>query len=202
MKEIFAAWLAWLSALGVDQSDLVRPPATEAEIAELERVVGKPLPEDLKALYRISNGQQKSFGHPKPKGRHVVPLFGQYDFLSTQDAIRAYNSWNVIYTQDADDFDENYNGPITVRGKDPVYREYWRPGWLPISVDGGGNSYAVDLSPAPGGTVGQIILLGPDEDQRRVLAPSLLAWLKQRMQKPVRLETFEDNYAVFAMEGA
>lgn len=200
MKEIFAAWLAWLTAQGVDQRDLLNPPASEAQIAALEQAVGKPLPEDLKALYRITNGQQASLGRESIKGRIAVPLFGQYDFLSTDGAIAAYDSWQLIYTQDGADFDENFNGVITVRGTDPVYREYWSPGWLPFSIDGGGNSYAVDLSPAPGGTVGQIIIMGPDEDHRRVLAPSLSAWLQQRRLKPIALEEHEPGFASFEME--
>ncbi len=44
---------------------------------------------------------------------------------------------------------------------------------MPFSLDGGGNSYAIDLSPAPGGEYGQVILIGSDEDERRVLASSL-----------------------------
>ncbi|MDF2978210.1 MAG: / family protein [Actinomycetospora sp.] len=35
----------------------------------------------------------------------------------------------------------------------------------------------VDRDPAPGGTVGQVIVAGPDEDERRVLAPGVGAHL-------------------------
>ncbi len=76
------------------------------------------------------------------------------------------------------DADDDPNFCITPRAGDPpVAREYWRRGWFPFAIDGGGNAYAVDLSPVPGGTYGQIILTGSDEDERRVLAPSLTAFL-------------------------
>lgn len=40
--------------------------------------------------------------------------------------------------------------------------------WWPLAEDGGGNHLMVDTAPPPGGTPGQIIASGPDEDQRRV----------------------------------
>ena len=43
--------------------------------------------------------------------------------------------------------------------------------------DGGGNHLMVDLDPPPGGTVGQVLVAGPDEDERRVLAPGVGAYL-------------------------
>ena len=36
----------------------------------------------------------------------------------------------------------------------------------------------VDLEPPPGGTLGQVLVAGPDEDERRVLAPTLAAYLQ------------------------
>ena len=62
----------------------------------------------------------------------------------------------------------------TVRGEDPVHRSYTRAGCWPLAEDGGGNHLVVDLDPAPGGTVGQVIVAGPDED---VLAPGVGAYL-------------------------
>jgi len=52
-----------------------------------------------------------------------------------------------------------------------------RAPWWPLAEDGGGNHLMVDLDPPPGGTVGQVLVAGPDEDERRVLAPGVGAYL-------------------------
>jgi cell wall assembly regulator SMI1 len=103
-------------------------------------------------------------------------LFGGYEFVPLAKALRDYRVWEgVLEDWSAGD---DPNAFITLRAGDPpVAREYWRRGWFPFAIDGGGNAYAVDLSPVEGGTWGQIIVIGGDEDERRVLAPGLTAFL-------------------------
>ncbi len=43
----------------------------------------------------------------------------------------------------------------------------------------GGNHDCLDLNPADGGTVGQIITMWHDDDARKLVAPSFRDWLKQ-----------------------
>jgi cell wall assembly regulator SMI1 len=153
----------------------------------------------VRQLYRFANGQRDSRGLVLPKGSVMVPFFGQYRFVSTQEAARDYRGWQDIRDESGAQFAEDFNGVITVRDGDPVLREYWHPGWLPIAVDGGGNHYGIDLSPAPGGRVGQVILFGPDEDERRVLAPDVISFLTARMTRPANFYR-SDDYASVEME--
>jgi hypothetical protein len=67
---------------------------------------------------------------------------------------------------------------VTVRPGHPVRRESRVPGWWPPAGDGGGNQLVVDTDPPDGGTVGQIVVAGPDEDERRVLAPGIAEYLR------------------------
>jgi len=60
----------------------------------------------------------------------------------------------------------------------PVKPIYTSADWIPFATDGGGNSLAVDLAPEPGGSAGQVIVIGSDEDARRVIAPSVVALLR------------------------
>lgn len=53
-----------------------------------------------------------------------------------------------------------------------VQRAYAHPAWIPLVRDWGGNNLAVDLSPAPRGTWGQIVLFGRDYDTKYVVAKS------------------------------
>lgn len=176
-QSAFEAWLDFLHGLGFAARAHLNPPATEAEIAAVEAEIGFQLPEDLRALYLRADGQKHfdRIADPAP-GTIVTPLFGGCEFVPLARAMEDYRSWEeMIDDWNADD-DPNFS--ITLRpGDPPVAREYWRRGWFAFALDGGGNACSVDLSPVPGGTRGQIILTGPDEDERKVLAPSLTAFL-------------------------
>jgi cell wall assembly regulator SMI1 len=201
MTEIFAAWMLWLSQAGVDVDRHMMPPATETELAVLEELVGTELPGDLRALYLVSNGQADWTKVQPAAGKYSVAFFGSYEFLSISAAMDEYKIWQQIRDEAGVSFHADFNeGIITSRHGDPVAPEYWQPGWLPFARDGGGNYYAVDLSPMPGGTYGQIIIAGPDEDERRVLAGSLSEFFSARMQVPIQSDIDEGRILLFEME--
>jgi len=177
-QDAFDAWLAALAALGFQAPAHLNPPASQAQIGKFEASVGFALPEDLRALYRIGNGQVDPWGiKDAAPGTKVAPLFGSYIFLSLDQAQGEYECWQDIRDEAGEDFADDYNDTVLRPGDPPVYAEYWRPGWVPFSTDGSGNHYAVDLSPPPGGTVGQVIVFGADESIRKVLAPDLATFL-------------------------
>ena len=132
-------------------------------------------------------------------------LFGEgWTFSSLEELAAQYRSWADIrahYTprQLADDFDS----AVAVRGDDPVKPVYTCAAWIPFATDGGGNSLAVDLAPEPGGSTGQVIVIGSDEDIRRVVAPSVLALLRlcaSRLRDPAMIPEPEDGVALYTLE--
>jgi len=183
--EAFAAWLAFLASLGIDMQ--LNPPASPDQIAAAERRIGYAFPEDLRRLYLTADGQRSALDVVPGRGFNAAAsLFGRYEFVPLEEAVRDYEAWKGIHDDAGPDFAATYDW-TTARAGHPVHPDYWRPGWFPFANDGGGNAYAVDLSPAPGGTYGQVILIGRDEDERRVLAPSLGEFLRQaaRRRPPV-----------------
>ena len=97
--------------------------------------------------------------------------------------------------------------PVTIEDPAPgsiVLPFFGRYDWCGIDVarDGGGNAYAVDLSPAPGGTYGQVILHEPDEDERRVLAPGIAAFMADAAARrpPLDHSEGESPWICFEME--
>jgi cell wall assembly regulator SMI1 len=56
--------------------------------------------------------------------------------------------------------------------------DWWNARWIPLTYDGSGNHDCLDLDPAPGGNVGQIIGMWHDDAHRALLAPSFTEWLK------------------------
>lgn len=184
MNETFQQWQNFLRGNGIATAELLRPPAADADIGAAGQAMGFALPRDLAALYRTADGQTDPFkaGAP-PAGQRFAPLFGGYAFNSLERMVKEWRMWQSVRADFSDSAWEDMHEPITLRpGDPPVHREYWRPGWLPFATDGGGNSYAVDMDPPPGGMPGQIIVIGSDEDERRVLATDLPSLLRLTME--------------------
>ncbi|MEQ3552537.1 SMI1/KNR4 family protein [Pseudonocardia nematodicida] len=181
-EDVSAAWSAWLAVLdaaGYPGTTMVRPPAAPAEVAAAEAVFGRPFPDELRAFYALSDGQRPDFPRgPGPHPSATTSLFpATYALLPLQQAIAEYRNWiEVVGPGDSKpDFDDH----ITVRDDDPVRARYWDPGWWPLATDGGGNSIAVDTVPEAGGAAGQLIVAGPDEDERRRVGTGVADYLRR-----------------------
>lgn len=204
---ILARWLAHLGPLGFDAATHLNPPATAAAIEAAEAAIGYSFTDELRALYRLADGQRPiALREAMPvAGPIAVPLFGGYDFQPLDRAVANYRDWVQILNN----WDQSESGGtstddphafITRRDDDPVARAYWQPGWFPFAMDGGGNSYAADFTPATGGDYGQIILIGPDEDERRVLASGLGVLLERAAVRPLVGVEKEGNMRWFDLE--
>jgi cell wall assembly regulator SMI1 len=177
-------WLKRFDEKNIRMRDQLNSGATETDLLAFEKHIGNKLPEDVRSLYKIANGQKSPFYPIQDKGNFNFPfpikdneyvgnLFGSYEFLSLDQAKKEWENWKTIEDQSSKqeiaDFDDN----IQIRDTDPVKKKYAHSKWIPIAMDGGGNSYALDLDPEPSGKIGQIIVIGPDEDLRRVIAPGI-----------------------------
>lgn len=173
----WTAWIDTLSEAGYPARAMIRRPADAATVERAETESGIRFPDELRALYAIADGQHPSF--PRGDGPHppTTPLFPGYDLLTVADALLQWNGWADIHGQHGPDMSD-FDDAIAVRGDDPVRGVYWDLGWWPLAMDGGGNFLAVDTAPAPGGTVGQIVVAGPDEDERRRLATGIGDYLR------------------------
>jgi cell wall assembly regulator SMI1 len=57
-----------------------------------------------------------------------------------------------------------------------VRDDWWNPRWIPFTHDGGGNHLCLDLDPAEGGAVGQVISMWHDSGERAVQGHSFGEW--------------------------
>jgi cell wall assembly regulator SMI1 len=170
VEDLWWRWVDRLESRGWGARAALRLPAEEdVLVAAGEPVDG--VPAELAAVYRLADGQ----AGVRDVAGTTTNLFPGYEFLSLAGARRAWQGWADIRASYAP---EDFDDMITVRGGDPVHASYTRTLWWPFAEDGGGNHLLVDLDPAPGGTVGQVIVAGPDEDERRVLASGFAAYLR------------------------
>ncbi len=134
--------------------ETLNPPATDAEIEQAEKDMGLKLPDKVRALYKVHNGQDEG------------GLFAGLTFLSLKEAVTEWQDWEALA-------DENYtsldNNIISVS---PHYIQevYASKFYFPIATDRSGNNLVIDLAPASKGTIGQVINAGAEEDARYVIA--------------------------------
>jgi cell wall assembly regulator SMI1 len=161
MESIWKRIEAWLADNGPEVLSSLQAGATDDEISETEAFLEVTFPRDVRDSYRIHNGQLSE----------GPGLLESRAFLSL-DAIQYHWSvWKELLG----------NGALT-RTKSqpdgPIRDDWWNPRWIPLTYDGSGNHHCLDLSPAPGGKEGQIILMWHDDPTRSIVARSFKAWLE------------------------
>ena len=133
--------------------------AKETAIAAAEKALGQVLPEEVKAFYRRHDASEDDCG---PLGREL---------LSLERMVAEWKIWKDLLDKGTfEDNDHSSPGP-------GVQQRWWIPEWIPITYDGAGNHHVLDLAPAKGGAVGQIVDFYHDEETRKVVGKSFLQWL-------------------------
>ena len=135
---------------------------SDEDIAHVEATTKLKLPEDLLASYRLHDGSNK---HLICEQGFLLPLWGNQNFT-------VLGLWQVMSAVGLarDDKRSQPTGPIRT--------DWWNMAWLPLTENGPrGDHVCLDLAPAPGGTVGQIILWKDKVGATSVLADSFGDWL-------------------------
>jgi cell wall assembly regulator SMI1/ankyrin repeat protein len=141
--------------------------ATDAQLQEVETATGLKLPADFVAAYTIHNGNQDG---PDDLSPPPEPSKAGYFLLATEDIVAEWRSWKQLL--DGGEFAGRQSGPD--RG---IRDAWWHFGWLPFALNGGGDSYCLDLAPTPDGKVGQVITMSHETAERKLLTPSFAQWL-------------------------
>lgn len=148
----------WLEANAPDVAAGLSPGATDEQIAATERALAVTFPDNVRASYRIHDGQQAD---PSVGGGFTEG--GEFLLLS-----RIVDEWEVWKNLlDDGTFDGFESGP-----DEGVRPDWWNARWIPITHDGSGNHLCLDLDPAPGGKSGQIITMWHDSPEWEVMAGS------------------------------
>ncbi|GAB2785350.1 cell wall assembly regulator SMI1 [Hymenobacter luteus] len=153
----------WLSAHAPRiLTESLNPGATESELSGLEAAVGKPLPEDYKALYRWRNGLDED-------ADNFGSLFYSLSFIPLAGVATAFQS----RAQDPELCPPVY-AQASVKA-DNVLNPYW----LQLGFDGSHTWLCVDLDPTPAGRYGQIIFVDEENESVFQVAESVEALLAQ-----------------------
>jgi cell wall assembly regulator SMI1 len=167
MEEIWARIEAWLRNHAPSTLETLQSGASDAQIGELENYLNVEFPEDVKALYRLCNGQLA----------YSSGVIDEQEFLSLERIKDEWGCWKELFD---DGTFEDEAGQDQGSQPDPgICNVWWHPRWIPLTHDGGGNHDCLDLNPATGGTYGQMITMWHDDAERKLLASGIRAWLQQ-----------------------
>lgn len=140
----------------------LNPPATIDEIRNAENVMNTILPDDLRELYQIHNGEKET----------GPGLFFGLRFLPLNELLQEWKTWEDLEEEFALEGD-SYSIPTGF-----IKERYINRYWIPISKDYGGNNIGIDLDPDDNGRKGQIINFGRDEEMKYVIAYQLTDFLQ------------------------
>ncbi len=144
---------------------LFAPPASGSALAALERHLGLRLHDQVAGLLRMCDGVRPG-DYPLPM-RATSPTKWR-----TISSVEVTAQWDLLGS-----IADSTSLELKVRTVGPVRPTWWNKSWIPIADCGMGDAVCVDMDPAQGGTVGQLILYEHDFEERKVLYPSLLNWL-------------------------
>ncbi len=159
LEDIFVCMKLWLKEHDGAIVHSFAKNAPVAELEELEAQVGKKLPADYKCLYHTFNRLDDDVQEKEV----TTKLFGGFFFMPLRGV-------DGVLTEHESFEDIDYSGG---GAEGPVKRMLYNELWVPFAKDFGGNFIGVDLDPASGGEIGQVIRFGRDETPT-VLAPNLV----------------------------
>jgi len=192
MENIIESWSRiskWLEANASDVAKRLPGPAEEHDIEAVEEKIGLAFPEDLKASYLVQNGVE----YGEDELNIVVGPYDEYNdmafcLLPIEQIADEWQVWKDL--NDVGEFEGETGEP-----DNEIVDDWWSNGWIPIAGDGGGDFICIDMNPANGGTVGQVIYAPHDAPERSLLASSWSEYLQNLADEMERgnLEYDEDN---------
>src|SRR5579862_9494958 len=151
MTSVETSWQrieAWLQAHAPTLAEQLPPGVSDEELAQAEAEMGGlTLPADFKASYRRHNGWGAS-----------RMFLGRLTLYSLAGVVGTWQMMHDLLM--GGDFDRGLDWkhlPLHFELADPICPVWWHLGWIPFAGNGSGEEWSIDLAPAPGGQVGQVI---------------------------------------------
>lgn len=177
VEEAWSRIIDWYRSNQPDAVANLRAGATTDAISAAESTMGVRFPEDLKALYGLADGSETDYPGQFDDGHWFMPLAQATQHYETmiefvdEQPVDAFDFWRS-------QIEDNI---ISVRGS--VKPNVFARQWIPLTTSEGSVHRYIDLDPAPGGKVGQVIEVYPEACSHQVLADSLGDYLAQFADK-------------------
>jgi cell wall assembly regulator SMI1 len=158
VTESFAKFQAWMLENAPDVN--FHPPANPAAIENFSAKSSLNLPEDLRQILLISDGETRKSAGAIGNWRlmPIAEIQAAWGWITRVTAIGAFSELKTQtspYLNDA----------------------WWHPGWVPFVSNDAGDYFCIDTQPPDHDRYGQILLFFQDRPERPLVAASLGAWL-------------------------
>jgi cell wall assembly regulator SMI1/predicted DNA-binding WGR domain protein len=178
---VAASWKridSWLAKNAPSLMAKIGNGATPEAIAKAEATLGLELPNDVRASYAIHDGDGD------------ISLFPSGEYLSLDGMLVQYKIWKELVEDGT-----LVSGAADPKG--PIRNDDYNLKWIPLTHNGGGDHTLIDLAPAEGGKVGQLIDFSHEGGPEEVAAPNLaeyLSTLADGLESGVASLNQEDGY--------
>jgi cell wall assembly regulator SMI1 len=148
----------------------LNPPASEIDVARLEKRCDVSLPDDFKVSLLRHNGQ-------KQRGILDTGFVNSALLLNVDSMITIWTTWRKLAADPA-----YVVHPDNDTSKEIATNHVWHPKWIPFTETVDGNSHIIDLAPRKSGTVGQVFMHAHGECGN-VMTRSFTQWLERVASK-------------------
>ncbi|KAL0947444.1 hypothetical protein HGRIS_013551 [Hohenbuehelia grisea] len=155
---------AWLSHAYPELGDTLNYGILPQDLANIEMQFGFALPAVIRESYLAVDGQE-----PESSAGCSEGLFFGLALLPLEDVLEEWRFWREVDEDPATGGNPRLREVMQSLPATWVRKEYSQRGWIPLITDKAGNYAGVDLNPAEGGSVGQVIVFGRDFDTKVVL---------------------------------
>lgn len=162
----------WLKTNRPDVFRTLNPGASLVDIERLEAARGYKLPEGVKAFWQRHDGATSRAGKGTIPGDDAFLLETGFQLFSLAEIADKWASQIEIYSRLGSEDDAPGWTPSGVRN------EWWAKGWMPFAYNGAGDYLLVDLDPAPGGRVGQVLHFWHDLDDMALQNRDFVSWFE------------------------
>jgi cell wall assembly regulator SMI1 len=168
VRDSWSRIAAWAAANIPSNEFRLASGASEQEIAELEGLIGCPLPDDVRESYQIHNGTDETVFPCYWSDGGLLPQ--EYGELVTLKVMGEMFGLHRKFEED------NYLAEIVTPEIKPLH---WSSRRLVLTNDGSDSGLRVDLDPAEAGVMGQIIRHDRAFGPVKVIAPSWAELLRR-----------------------
>ena len=159
IEDLWGRHCAWLKINLPDAYQSLYAPASIADFDNFKKACGYDLPEKLKRIYAINNGQDPDC---------MIGVWWGLSFIPIEQLLQHH--MNKSQPIDMSDQDRSFpSKSIKLQNVNPL--------WIPFAEDGSFNYLAVDMDPDVNGAVGQVINYGRDERDKYVIATDIEQFL-------------------------